>query len=55
MAGGDEISVADVAVWSVLRQIDIQPQQDLSNNMNKWLHDCSQLLGIGKGFEGQNV
>lgn len=46
MAGGDRISVADVAVWSVLRQIDVQPQRALSSNMNKWLHDCSQLLGI---------
>jgi hypothetical protein len=55
MAGGDSISVADVAVWSVLRQIDVDPQQDLSHNMNKWLHGCSQLLRIGKVFESQNV
>jgi hypothetical protein len=48
MAGGNKISVADVAVWSVLRQIDVKPQRDLSYNMNEWLHHCSQLLGIGK-------
>jgi hypothetical protein len=55
MAGGDRISVADVAVWSVLRQIDVEPQRDLSYGMNKWLHDCSHLLGIGKVLERQNV
>jgi hypothetical protein len=55
MAGGDRISVADVAVWSVLRQIDVRPQRDLSYDMNRWLDNCSQLLGIGKVFERQNV
>jgi hypothetical protein len=48
MAGESEISIADVAVWSVLRQIDVQLQQDMSKNMKEWLQHCSQLLGFGK-------
>jgi hypothetical protein len=50
MAGGDGISIADIAVWSVLRQIDVEPLRDLSGTMNKWLQHCSQLLRLGKGF-----
>jgi aminoacyl tRNA synthase complex-interacting multifunctional protein 2 len=48
MAGGTRISVADIAVWSVLRQIDVEPLQDLSSNMKHWLQQCSQLLRLGK-------
>jgi hypothetical protein len=47
MAGGDGISVADIAVWSVLKQIDVGP---LSDSMNKWLQQCCHLLRLGKGF-----
>lgn len=47
MAGGNGISIADVAVWSVLRQKDAQLQQDISSNMKEWLRHCSQLLGFG--------
>jgi hypothetical protein len=50
MAGGDGISIADIAVWSVLRQIAVEPSRDLSGTMNKWLRHCSQLLRLGKGF-----
>ena len=51
MAGGNGISIADVAVWSVLRQIDAQLQRDMSSNMKQWLHHCSQLLGCGKLYD----
>jgi hypothetical protein len=46
MAGVNEISIADVAVWSVLRQIDVRLQCD----MKQWLQHCSQLLGCGKFY-----
>jgi hypothetical protein len=48
MAGGDGISIADLAVWSVLRQIDLQLQRDMSSDMKQWQQRCSQLLGCGK-------
>jgi len=47
MAGGNVISIADVAVWSVLRQIDAQLQRDMSSDMKQWLQHCSQVLGCG--------
>lgn len=47
MAGGNGISIADIAVWSVLRQLDMQLQRDMSSNVKKWLQHCSQLLGCG--------
>jgi len=50
MAGGNGISIADVAVWSVLRQIDVRPQRNMSSDMKRWLQHCSQLLGCGKFY-----
>ncbi|KAJ9598491.1 hypothetical protein L9F63_010811 [Diploptera punctata] len=43
LTGGSSISIADVAAWSVLKQIDAQ---NLTNNMNSWLQRCSQLLRL---------
>ncbi|XP_069695056.1 probable aminoacyl tRNA synthase complex-interacting multifunctional protein 2 isoform X1 [Periplaneta americana] len=43
LAGGDRISVADIAAWSVLKQRSLQ---GLSANMNKWLQNCSQVLRL---------
>jgi hypothetical protein len=48
MAGGSGISIADIAVWSVLRQIDVQRHRDMSSDMKQWLQRCSRLLGCGK-------
>lgn len=48
MAGGNGISIADVAVWSVLRQIDMQLQRGMSSNMKQWLQHCSHVLGCSK-------
>jgi hypothetical protein len=48
MAGGNMISIADIATWSVLRQTDVQLQRDMSSYMKQWLQRCSQLLGCGK-------
>ena len=50
MAGGNGLSIADVAVWSVLRQIDVQLLHNMSSNMKQWLQHCSQLLGCGKFY-----
>ena len=47
LAGGGGISIADIAVWSVLKQLDVQLQRDMSNNTKEWLQHCSQLLGCG--------
>ncbi|XP_021921919.1 probable aminoacyl tRNA synthase complex-interacting multifunctional protein 2 isoform X2 [Zootermopsis nevadensis] len=46
MAGGDGISIADIAVWSVFRQIKVEPLQDLSGAMKNWLQHCSQSLKL---------
>jgi hypothetical protein len=50
MVGGNAISIADVAVWSVLRQIDVRLQRNMSSDMKRWLQHCSQLLGCGKFY-----
>ena len=42
LAGGIDISIADIAAWSVLKQIDAQ---NLTNNMTSWLQRCSQQVG----------
>jgi hypothetical protein len=47
MAGGNRISIADIAVWSVLRQTETQLQRDMSSDMKRWLEHCPQLLGFG--------
>jgi hypothetical protein len=51
MAGGNGISIADVAVWSVLRQIDVRLQRGMGSDMKQWLQHCSQLLGCGKFYD----
>lgn len=43
LAGGDRITVADIAAWSVLKQRSLQ---SLSANMNRWLQNCSQVLRL---------
>ncbi|PSN39773.1 hypothetical protein C0J52_15321 [Blattella germanica] len=46
-AGGNEISIADVAAWSVLKQLDTRHTQELTNNMSSWFQRCSEVLRIG--------
>lgn len=42
--GGEDINISDIAAWSVLKQVRVNPKQDLSQNVASWYLKMDQVL-----------